>query len=346
MARVQGAHLVGSAPVSEPDELFALVRDHLAGHLRRVPDGEIGERDTWIAWQFPKLSQCPQLETRSVNSAYLGREVPQHEVVEGAGPLELVDLGYADAALASWERFAAAQGAGTLPPNVRFMVGLPSPLSVVTLYVAEMSRPAVLPAWTTAMEAQLARILDGIPNDRLAIQWEACIEFGILEGLWTFLDTGSNGVEAREGIAAHIAYLGNLVPGEVEMGYHLCYGDAGHQHFVEPSDTSHLAWAAQTLLERVNRRINWIHLPVPKQRDDDAYFEALAAVEFPDETELYLGLVHVTGGQEGTRRRIATASRHVPRFGLATECGFGRRPISQLPALLDQHAALSASWDS
>ena len=99
------------------------MRDHLAGHLRRVPDGEVGERDTWIAWQFPKLSQCPQLETRSVNSAYLGREVPQHEMVEGARPLELVDLGYADAALASWEQFAAAQDAGALPEHVRFMVG-------------------------------------------------------------------------------------------------------------------------------------------------------------------------------------------------------------------------------
>lgn len=346
MARVQGAHLVGSAPVSEPNELFALVRDHLAGHLRRVPDGEVGERDTWIAWQFPKLGQCPQLETRSVNSAYLGREVPQHEVIDGAGPLELADLGYADAALASWEQFAAAQRAGTLPAEVRFMVGLPSPLSVVTIYVAPQSRPMVLAAWTAAMETQLERILDGIPNDRLAIQWEACIEFGILEGLWTYQYTGNGGTAAREGIAEHIVHLGNLVPGEVEMGYHLCYGDAGHQHFVEPSDTGNLAWAAQTLLEQVNRPVNWIHLPVPKQRDDDAYFEALGSVEIPDETELYLGLVHVTGGEGETRRRIATASRHVPRFGIATECGFGRRPRVQIPALLDQHAALSEPWDS
>ncbi len=346
MAEVRGAHLVGSAPVSEPDELFALVRDHLASHLRRVPDGEIGERDTWIAWQFPKLGQCPQLETKSVNSAYLGREVPQHQVIDGAGPLELVDLGYAEAALASWERFEAAQRAGTLPERVRFMVGLPSPLSVVTIYVAPGSRPEVLTAWTAAMEAQLQRILDGIPRDRLAIQWEVCIEFGILEGLWTYQDTSSGGTAAREGIGQHIVHLGNLVPDDVEMGYHLCYGDAGHQHFVEPSDTGHLAWAAHTLLSQVNRRIDWIHLPVPKQRHDDAYFEALGTVEIPEETELYLGLVHVTGGVDGTRQRIATASRHVPRFGLATECGFGRRPLSQIPALLDQHAALSEPWVS
>jgi len=344
MADVRGAHLVGSAPVSEPNELFALVRDHLAGHVRRVPDGEVGERDTWIGWQFPKLGLCPQLEIRSVKSAYLEREIAQYETTEGAGRLELADLGYADAALGSWELFAAAQQAGTLPGSARFMVGLPSPLSVVTIYVAPSSRPAVLEAWTEAMEDQLARILAGIPNDRLAIQWEVCIEFGIMEGLWTYLDTDRSGADARHGIGEHIVHLGNLVPDEVEMGYHLCYGDAGHQHFVEPSDTGHLAWAAQALLAGMQRRINWIHLPVPKQRDDLVYFEALGQVEIPEETELYLGLVHETGGTQGTRRRIEAASQVISRFGLATECGFGRRPLSQIPALLDQHAALSEPW--
>ena len=346
MAEVRGAHLVGSAPVAQPEELFALVRDHLGAHLRRVPDGEVGERDTWIAWQFPKLGQCPQLEIRSVNSAYLGREIPQCELTDGAGPLELVDLGYAAAALDSWQLFHAAQAAGTIPESLRFMVGLPSPLSVVTIYVAPSSRPAVLEAWTAAMEAQLERILDGIPNDRLAIQWEVCIEFGILEDLWTYLDTDQSGEDAREGIADHIVHMGNLVPDAAEMGYHLCYGDAGHQHFIEPNDTGHLAWAAQTVLERVGRRVDWIHLPVPKQRDDLAYFEPLGAVQIPDETELYLGLVHATGGVEGSRRRIETAAQAVSRFGLATECGMGRRQPDTIGPLLDQHASLSEPWSS
>ena len=46
MTEIIGAHLVGSAPVAEPNQLFQLVHDHLSDHLRRVPDGEVGERDT------------------------------------------------------------------------------------------------------------------------------------------------------------------------------------------------------------------------------------------------------------------------------------------------------------
>ena len=43
MTEIIGAHLVGSAPVAEPNQLFQLVHDHLSDHLRRVPDGEVGE---------------------------------------------------------------------------------------------------------------------------------------------------------------------------------------------------------------------------------------------------------------------------------------------------------------
>lgn len=346
MVDVVGAHLVGSAPVAEPEQLFRLVGTHLGNHVRRVPDGEVGERDTWIRWQYPRLGQCPQLEPAVVDTGYLGRELEQYVVKEGAGPLELVDLGYAEAALASWQRFRRAKSEGILGADVRFLVGLPSPLSVVTMYVAPASRPAVLAAWLAAMEQQVEQIVDGIPNDELAIQWEVCIEFGILEGLWTLLDTGLDGAAARPGIGAHLVQLGDLIPTPVELGYHLCYGDAGHQHFTEPADTGHLTWAASTLLAGVERAIQWIHMPVPRDRDDAAYFAPLGDLDLPAETELYLGLVHETGGEEATRRRIEAAGSVVPRFGVATECGLGRRPLSSIAPLLDQHASVANPIDA
>ena len=137
-------------------------------------------------------------------------------------------------------------------------------------------------------------------------------------------------------------HLGGLIPNSVELGYHFCYGDAGHQHFTEPSDASHLAWAAGTVFESLDRPVEWIHLPVPRTRDDIEYFQTLADINVPDTTELYLGLVHETDGEEGTRRRIDAASQVLTRFGVATECGLGRRPLESLGPLLDQHAAVSS----
>ncbi len=128
----------------------------------------------------------------------------------------------------------------------------------------------------------------------------------------------------------------------MELGYHFCYGDAGHQHFTEPSDASHLAWAAGIVFERLGRSVEWIHLPVPRTRGDVEYFQPLAELNVPEATELYLGLVHETGGEEGTRRRIDAASQVLTRFGVATECGLGRRSLDTLGSLLDQHAAVSS----
>ena len=70
---------------------------------------------------------------------------------------------------------------------------------------------------------------------------------------------------------------------------------------------------------------------------DDAYFEPLQRLQFKPETELCLGLVHHTDGVDGTRRRMATAQRHVADFSIATECGFGRRDPATIPELLHIH---------
>jgi hypothetical protein len=82
-------------------------------------------------------------------------------------------------------------------------------------------------------------------------------------------------------------------------------------------------------------------MPVPRNRFDDAYFDPLERLAVPAETELCLGLVHYTDGVEGTKRRIATAQRHIPRFSIATECGFGRRDPATIPELLHIHAVVA-----
>jgi hypothetical protein len=82
-------------------------------------------------------------------------------------------------------------------------------------------------------------------------------------------------------------------------------------------------------------------MPVPVERDDDAYFEPLEDLALKPATRLYLGLIHDTDGEDGTLRRLETARRHAGDFGIATECGFGRRPPESIAALIDLHARLA-----
>ena len=78
------------------------------------------------------------------------------------------------------------------------------------------------------------------------------------------------------------------------MGLHLCYGDLGHRHLVEPPNLKVVVEMAQGAAAAVDRTIDYYHMPVPRDRSDDAYFEPLRDFD-PGDAKLYLGLIHVTG---------------------------------------------------
>jgi hypothetical protein len=200
------------------------------------------------------------------------------------------------------------------------------------LYLAPESRAAVEPAYEAQLLAELERVCGGIPHDQLAIQWDTAVEFGILEGIFP-----AHLTDPRRDIVERLVRLGERVPEAVELGYHRCYGDSGHRHFTQPKDTDLLVSVANAACAGLGRRVDWIHLPVPRERDDAAYFAPLQGLALHAGTDLYLGLVHYTDGLEGTRRRMATAAQVVEDFGIGTECGLGRRPAETVVPLLRLH---------
>ena len=142
--------------------------------------------------------------------------------------------------------------------------------------------------------------------------------------------------------AAILAGLANRVPSDIDLLFHFCYGDSNHRHVVEPVDMTDMVDMATQLSALVKRPINLLHMPVPRDRSDDAYFAPLQKLKLRPETQLALGLVHHTDGIEGTKRRIAAANKFARGFAIGTECGFGRRNPETIPELLRIHAAASA----
>jgi hypothetical protein len=76
-------------------------------------------------------------------------------------------------------------------------------------------------------------------------------------------------------------------------------------------------------------------------RSHSIHFAALDGLELRPQTELFLGLIHLTDGLEGARRRMAAADTVVTDYGVATECGFGRRPPHTILPLLDLHRTVA-----
>jgi methionine synthase II (cobalamin-independent) len=133
------------------------------------------------------------------------------------------------------------------------------------------------------------------------------------------------------------------VPDDVELGLHLCYGDVGAKHFVEPKDAAWMVEFANALTKAVPHKLAYIHMPVPIERSDDAFHAPFRDLALGDGTELFLGLVHAKGGVAGTKARLDAARRYVPKFGIATECGMARaRSEDTVRTLLKIHADICA----
>src|SRR5499427_3664420 len=338
----EGVHLVGSVPLASSEEVFRTAAGGLGDRLRRVPDGETGPRSDWIVWQYPVLSAQPQFEVGPPGPGHY-RALPRLRLRAGerAESVRFESLGYAEAAIASYRVFARLKRDGVIPAQCRLQVCLPTPLAPISALVAAEDQAALEPTYESRMLAELAEIVDTIPHEQLAVQWDTNVELGMLEGVvpvW-FSD-------ARAGILERLLRLSRHVPPAVELGYHLCYGDSQRRYFRQPADAGKLVQIAGALAGSLGRPLNWIHMPVPRERDDEAYFEPLADLRLAPETELYLGLVHLTDGEEGALRRTRAARRHVERFGVATECGWGRRAPSTVPALIELHRSVSAPLPS
>jgi len=334
----RGVHLVGSVPLGDAEDVFRAATSILGGRLRRIPDGETGERINWIRWQARFIGSNPHFEMMPPNPTDYA-PLPHFKLRSplSSGEITFEQLGYADAAIASYTVFSQLKQAGLIPTSTRFQVSLPTPLAPVVAFIVPRDQAVVEPMYEAAMFAELDQFAAAIPHHELAIQWDVAVEFGILERAMA-----SSYKEAKRGVVERLVRLGNRVPADIELGYHLCYGDAGHKHFVEPEDASKLVEVAHAISVGVRRQFNWIHMPIPRNRTDDAYFAPLQHLKLHPETELYLGLVHFTDGVEGTRSRIAAAQKVVADFGVATECGMGRRKAATIPELLRIHSEVAA----
>jgi hypothetical protein len=329
-------HLVGSIPLADAASVFRTVGAELGERVGRIPDGETGARSRWNSWTAPTYERTRGLELVPPPP---GSYTPwsQARLVIDPDELVLERIGFADAALASYEVFAALAAEGAIPAHTRFQVCLPSPIAPMTVLIEEASRAAVEPAHLRQLHSEIGEILAGIPHDRLAIQWDVCQDVGIWEGFYPAYFE-----DAKAGVIDRLRDCAEVIPQDVEVGFHLCYGDFQHKHFMNPADLGVATEIISRLIAACERTIDWFHVPVPLDRDDVAYFAPLEALALMPQTELYIGLIHFADGIDGARRRIASAQRYVSEFGVATECGFGRRPAETIEPLLALHADVAA----
>ncbi len=335
-----GVHLVGSVPLPDAETVFRTVSGALKPYLRRITDGETGQRGRWIWFQREMLANHPDMEVDTDEPPYalyqwdgqLLRETPYIQFRDGVDPATVTfPTGYAEAALESFGLYTRLQDDGVIPPDTRFQVSLPTPMATAYMYVSPNAREAYLQAYEKSLLTALAEIVGSVPHDRLSIQWDVCQEVLLFEDYFPHRPD-----DYKEQVFAELGRLGNAAPESVDLGYHLCYGSPRDEHLVMPQDMGILVEIANGFADKLDRSLNFVHMPVPQDRTDAAYFRPLQGLDLTGDTEIMLGLIHYDD-EEGDCNRMDAALRFLPSFSVATECGWGRTDPNRVSGLLVSH---------
>ena len=337
--------LVGSIPLDTPEDVFRTFGKPLGKYLFAMPDGEVGPRRHWISRvHYQVLAAHPELEVvqhPAPDENGVERQHPRNStdawwfrVRDGFDRVRFGDpgwrLGYARDAINSYFVFRTMKEKGVLSSHLRFQVSIPMVNSVLPprIFPNQKDIEKVRPGYEAATRAEIAKIVEKIPPNELAIQWDCSTEiqdaYGAIAGYPLEGAIERNLIEVRN-LSPHI-------PREVALGYHFCFGTLGGWPRFAPDDLGQAVKLANAFVAASGRPVDWIHIPV-LDRSDDLFYVPLRELK-PGGARVYLGAIH---NMPRFAERLATVRKYLSEFGLAAYCGFGRQPVSELPNILNDH---------
>jgi len=333
--------LVGSLP-AESTEAALRSAGPLFGDLAfALPDGETGPRRAWVGYERETLVR-PHPDVLTLRETESPTGIPRHAyetpvfgIRPGVSELRWESWPRINDTIASYQVFRKLRAEGVIPARVRFQVGLPFPASALNGFKADFAAdyPVAERGYEDLVARELVRLMAAIPPAELAIQWDVAYETLDIEGVLPWTAPG-----AWERFAGPASRLARLVPEEVLVGYHLCYGTFPEWPMFEARDMGLLVRMANHAVASSGRRVDWVHMAGPRylRSEDDSFFRPLAGLQ-PGDARVYLGIVLPLDGIPGLRRRHATASRYLADFGVAWYCGLGRQPGSDGGAAMREH---------
>lgn len=336
-------HLVGSVPLPSSEDVLRAGGEILGDHAAALPDGEVGDRSAWVHF-VAYHTFYRNLAFRVVHrpaprdgfvSWYAASNEDQwvFELKDPSQPVTLGPLGYAAAARDSYALLPRLREERVVPGGTRLQVTIPFPDGAVQAFVRDPDDfELVAAAYREAVRREVQELVRVIPPEDLLVQWDVCWEVLNLEHVTPWTPNSDH----WERFVTAVTELSRDVPEEVLLGFHFCYGNWEARHMVEPRDLGLCVRMANAAVTHAGRRVDYVHMPVPRDRCDPDYFAPLAGLNTGD-TRLFLGLVHLSDGLDGARERVNAARRYRDEFGVATECGLGYHSADEIAPLLRLH---------
>jgi hypothetical protein len=182
-ARAREVLLVGSVGLRDNEEVFRTVGPLLGQRMARIPDGETGERTSWVTRLRRVIEDNPAFEDDPVEKAAGGRITHPVEgtrtwkgapaIQRGAPPpprlrlragirpqdVRIGKLGYPQAAVDSYRLLRRLRDEGVVPKHLRFQVSLPTTAAFLNAHVVVEHHAAVEPVYRAHLIGELKEIL-------------------------------------------------------------------------------------------------------------------------------------------------------------------------------------------
>jgi hypothetical protein len=218
-----GCHLVGSILLPDTETVFRECTARLPGRLKRIPDGETGNRSYFTAWQFAVFSSLPQcLAPFVMNKAVEAEDIDPAEIEGNIAKLRRlsIETGYDDVAISSYATFKRLKNEGIIPKTTRFQVCLPTGANVV-IALHHPYREAGFEVYEAGLFRAVRRLQDAIPAEELSTQIDLAVDTAFWEGAYEkpWFD------DVREETLRYILRMILQVDQGVELGLHNCYGE-------------------------------------------------------------------------------------------------------------------------
>lgn len=218
-------------PFEDTEAVFRKCCGGLQNRLRRVPDGETGERNYFVQFQAAWFMAAPEMiPDFKMNSALVSKDYTPEQVHAAIEKIKnsSMETGYDEHAIASYAIFKKLREEGVIPRGIKFQVSIPTHINAMLGFVQTAFQPAVEPLYKESIFRAMRKIQDNIPHEDLAIQIDVASEYFFMENMqmfrpW-FYNDDKDFDKRKEYMYDYIIEQIRQVDQDVELGLHNCYG--------------------------------------------------------------------------------------------------------------------------
>ena len=164
-------HLVGSVPLADARAVFTTVSAALGPRLKRIPDGETGERSDWITWLEPAFAENPALEksdelfrVHATGTARIRYRLQAGQDGQGRALRQSVLCRHRQSVIRGIRRAQARRAHSAR--EVRFQIDLVPAHSVIWLFLQDDLHPPLDPVYNEALKREIDKIAAALPHER------------------------------------------------------------------------------------------------------------------------------------------------------------------------------------